>query len=133
MFVERAAAESSGVLFRVDENPRDNAIVVLVQSKIAPDWSRLNGPQDLRGQPYLLRPAEVKTINLQLIARQALSFRLRANPTKRLGKSAGDGQGKRVGLYAEDKQLEWLQRKVEAGGRHYILRSNCACSPRMWG
>jgi CRISPR system Cascade subunit CasE len=53
---------------------------------------------------------------VQLAPGQVLSFRLRANPTKKLGKSAGEAQGKRVGLYAEDKQLEWLQRKAESGG-----------------
>jgi CRISPR system Cascade subunit CasE len=113
--VSRAAAESSGVLFRVDENPRDNTIGVLVQSRIAPDWSRLTAQMDLRGQPYLMRLAEVKPINLQLTAGQVLSFRLRANPTKRLPPQDGR-DGKRVGLYQEEEQLAWLKRKAEAGG-----------------
>lgn len=114
--VSRAKDESSGVLFRVDENPRDNSISVLVQSKITPDWSRLSDHKDLREQPYLLRPAESKSVNLHLTTGQLLSFRLRANPTKRLSKSAGDDEGKRVGIYDEEKQIEWLKRKAEAGG-----------------
>ncbi len=114
--VSRAQDESSGVLFRVDEQPREQSIVVLVQSKIAPDWSSLSERQDARGQPYLLRSAESKAVNPKLAAGQQLSFRLRANPTKRLGKSAGANQGKRVGIYAEEKQIEWLKRKAEAGG-----------------
>src|SRR5512135_351366 len=114
--VDRASEEAAGVLYRVDEQPREQIISVLVQSKIAPDWSQLSNRRDSRGQPYLLRPAESKIVNVQLADGQLLSFRLRANPTKKLGKSAGEAQGKRVGLYAEEKQLEWLQRKAESGG-----------------
>jgi CRISPR system Cascade subunit CasE len=51
---------------------------------------------------------------------QVLQFRLRANPTKRLARSA-DGRpdrllGKRVQLLREDEQLGWLRRKAESGG-----------------
>jgi CRISPR system Cascade subunit CasE len=128
--VNRATDESSGVLFRVDEQPRESSLVVLVQSKIAPDWLHLSERKDARGQPYLLRPAEFKVVNLQLAAGQMLSFRLRANPTKRLGNSAGDGKGKRVGIYAEDKQLEWLQRKAESGGFR-VLRAQISRDERL--
>ncbi len=114
--IDRASEDAAGVLFRVDEQPREQQITVLVQSRIEPDWSPLRSRRDSRGQPYLLRPAESKIVNVQLADGQLLSFRLRANPTKKLGKSAGEAQGKRVGLYAEDKQLEWLQRKAESSG-----------------
>jgi hypothetical protein len=45
-------------------------------------------------------------------------FRLRANPTKRTGRSAPapDRVGKRVGLWREADQEGWLLRKAEAGG-----------------
>ena len=119
----RTADESSGVLFRVDETSHDHAIVVLVQSKIAPDWSRLNGDNDGRRQPYLLRPAEFKRVDLQLAVGQTLAFRLRANPTKRLPPQNGH-DGKRVGLYKEDEQLAWLQRKAEAGGFRVLRGQN---------
>ncbi len=109
--VNRADDEAAGVLFRVDERPRQQSIVVLVQSKIAPDWSHLNERKDSRGQSYLLRPAEFKWIDPQLAAGQMLAFRLRANPTKRR-----NDNGKRVGVYAEDEQVAWLKRKAEAGG-----------------
>jgi len=130
---EREKDDAAGVLFRVDEKPCENLITILVQSRLAPDWSFLNYVSDARRQPYLL-PAErvpdgkpnPATTELdfakKLAARQMLAFRLRANPTKRLGKSAGDDQGKRVGIYGEKKQLEWLQRKAEAGGFR-ILRA----------
>ncbi len=108
--------DAAGVLFRVDEQPREQSIAVLVQSKIAPDWSFLDDKKDARGHAYLLQPAEFKAFELKLAAGQTLAFRLRANPTKRLGKGAGDDHHKRVGIYKEDEQLKWLQRKAEAGG-----------------
>lgn len=128
--IDRKKEDAAGVLFRVDEQPREQNIVVLVQSKIAPDWSELTGKQDARGQPYLLHPAESKIVKMQLTPGQVLSFRLRANPTKKLGKSAGEAQGKRVGLYAEDKQLEWLQRKAESGGFR-VLRAQISRDERV--
>jgi len=115
---ERDDDDAAGVLFRVDEQPRTNSIAVLVQSKIAPDWAFLNDKRDARGHAYLLRPPESKSFDslARLAAGQTLAFRLRANPTKRLGKGAGDDHHKRVGIYAEDEQLKWLQRKADAGG-----------------
>jgi CRISPR system Cascade subunit CasE len=113
--VERDDDDAAGVLFRVDESPRDNRIVVLVQSQAAPDWSFLN-KRDARGPAYLHQPAEFKSFELKLVAGQTLAFRLRANPTKRLGKGAGDDHHKRVGIYDEEGQLKWLRRKAEAGG-----------------
>jgi len=107
---------AAGILFRVDESPREQKITVLVQSHIAPDWSFLNNQRDARGHAYLLQPAESKPLALKLAAGQTLAFRLRANPTKRLGKSAGERQGKRVGIFKEEEQLEWLRRKADAGG-----------------
>lgn len=61
----------------------------------------------------------VKPFDLRPVAGQTLSFRLRANPTKRL--SAGKGNtGKRVGIYKEDEQLAWLARKGEQHGFHVL-------------
>ncbi len=128
--VDRASEEAAGVLYRVDDSPHEQKISVLVQSKIAPDWSKLNNLRDSRGQPYLLRPAESKTVNAQLAAGQMLSCRLRANPTKKLGKSAGENQGKRVGLVDEEQQLEWLKRKAESGGFR-VLRAQISRDERL--
>lgn len=113
---ERDDDGAAGVLFRVDESPRTNSIAVLVQSQIAPDWSCLTDKRDARGHAYLLQPPESKSFALKLATGQTLAFRLRANPTKRLGKGAGDDHHKRVGIYDEEKQLEWLQRKAGACG-----------------
>ncbi len=108
--------DAAGVLFRVDESPRDHRIFALVQSKTAPDWSFLAGKHDARGHAYLLQPAEFKSFEPKLAAGQMLAFRLRANPTKRLGKGAGDDHHKRVGIYDEDGQLKWLHNKAKNGG-----------------
>ena len=54
----RDDSNAAGVLFRVEESPRDNRIVVLVQSQIAQDWTYLNDERDARGHEYLLQPAE---------------------------------------------------------------------------
>ena len=104
------------VLWRVDEHPRWGT-VLLVQSRGVPDWSWL-AEDGTRG--YLLAVDEpnpaVKKFEFQPTAAQHFSFRLRANPTKRLGKSAEYGKGKRVGIYKEDEQLAWLARKGEQHG-----------------
>ena len=56
-----------------------------------------------------------KQFDLSIAAEQVLAFRLRANPTKRL--SAGNRKkGKRVGLYSEEEQAEWIVRKAKLGG-----------------
>lgn len=119
---EHGSRVETGLLFRIDEGPR-SAPVVIAQSTARPDWQRLlsRSPQYLVdsssqgwqckevGEAYrLLRPGSV------------LRFRLRANPTKRLGKSAEGTQpakvGKRVALLREEQRIAWLERKAEAGG-----------------
>jgi len=129
--VARDADNAAGVLFRVDQKPRENVIAMLVQSRIAPDWSFLDNQRDARGHPYLLpasliedgKPNPAMTefdLSNKIAAGQTLAFRLRANPTKRLGKAAGDDKGKRVGLYTEEEQLKWLRDKLQ-GDEHRQL------------
>lgn len=123
--IERVDENAAGILFRVDENSRENLIAVLVQSKTVPNWGFLVGQKDVRGHRYLL-PESVITdgkpnpaitddfdIEKKIHAGQTLAFRLRANPTKRLGKSAGADQSKRVGIYDEEEQVKWLKEKLE--------------------
>jgi CRISPR system Cascade subunit CasE len=111
--VTRDADDAVGLLYRADD--QEGVISVLVQSKTAPDWRWLAEQRDGRGYPYLTRPVGFKPVNVALAAGQLLSFRLRANPTKRL--SAGKGHnGKRVGIDAEEEQLNWLARKGEQHG-----------------
>ena len=119
--------DSAGVLFRVDEKPHENFITMLVQSKIAPDWSFLDGQKDARGHGYLLPASTIDDgkanpsttefdLEKKIHTGQTLAFRLRANPTKRLGKSATHDKGKRVGICDEDKQIKWLEDKAKVGG-----------------
>lgn len=114
-FPDNLAPNEERVLFRLETHSRTGALTLLVQSLTLPDWSWLAEPS-ARG--YLLpvdkpNPA-VKFFDLNLASGQVLVFRLRANPTvKRRFKS---GDHKRVGIYSEEKQVEWLKRKGEQGG-----------------
>jgi CRISPR system Cascade subunit CasE len=100
------------LLFRVEPS-RTGPPVVLVQTRDAPDWSRLPAG-------YLLRRADSKPLELPVAAGQRLRFRLRANPTKRVAakdeRLGGVMAGKRVGLADVVEQVRWLLRKAEAGG-----------------
>lgn len=110
--VERTADDAIGLLYRVDEDARSGALHLLVQSQQAPQWDFL------AGREYLLPVADnpaMRKVDLQLQPGQVLAFRLSANPTKRL--SAGKGnKGKRVGIYKEQEQEAWLQRKGDQHG-----------------
>jgi CRISPR system Cascade subunit CasE len=113
------------VLFRVDIHPTTGITSLLVQSQEKPDWAFLLESE----KDYLLKADDlpmdvenvaVKEINLSLAVGQTLAFRLKANPTKRLGKDAGEKHHQRVGLLREDEQIKWLQRKIEAAGASLI-------------
>lgn len=102
------------VLFRLDPHPRTAELTLLVQSWTLPDWSWLADP-GTRGYllPILDNPA-VKSFDLNLTPGQVLSFRLHANPTIR--RKFTDGTRQRVGLYREEEQRAWLERKAEQSG-----------------
>lgn len=114
---EASSREKAGVLFRTEVDESRHCIIVYVQSIVEPDWSFLATFRD-----YLLTGADkpnpvckdVAEAYQQLRAGQLLSFRLRANPTKRIARVAkGDSElkGKRVGLLREEDQIAWLIRK----------------------
>ncbi len=117
----QAAREAYGVLYRLEVDRRRGLITLLVQSLAAPDWTRL--PSD-----YLLpgtgedNPAvkEVGQIFRSIPAGAVFSFRLRANPTRKIDTKTGpDGHrrhGRRVELVREADQLAWLQRQAQTGG-----------------
>ena len=102
------------VLFRLDSSPRTGTLTMLVQSLTHPDWSWVAEP-GARG--YLVSTGEpnpaVKSFDLHLAPGQVLAFRLRANPTV---KRTVDGKKKRLGLYREEEQMQWLERKAEQSG-----------------
>ena len=101
------------LLFRLEPG-RNGALTLLVQSWALPDWSYLAAPE-FGG--YLLPVSEpnpaVKSFDLDLAPGQVLAFRLRANPTAR---RTFDDKKRRVGIYDEQEQLTWLERKGELGG-----------------
>jgi len=106
------------VLFRLETSP-SGTLTLLVQSWMLPDWSCLAQP-DFRG--YLLPVGEpnpaVKSFDLDLAPGQTLAFRLRANPTVKhwYPNEKGEKRPKRVGIYDEEEQIEWLRRKGKLGG-----------------
>lgn len=111
------ARERFRILFRADEDEGRESVTVYIQSAVEPDWSYLATLDD-----YLLvntdqpNPAckEVTEAYKKLQRGQVFSFRLRANPTKRIARpSKGDERlkGKRVGLLREEEQIDWLIRK----------------------
>ena len=109
-FPEHLDTEKERVLFRVDAS-RGGPPLLLVQSLAAPDWSWLVHDDGARG--YLLPGDEpnpwVKDFQIELKSGQVLAFRLRANPTVKR-------KGKRLGLYRDEEQMDWLTRKAEQGG-----------------
>ena len=102
------------LLFRLEPG-RNGALTLLVQSWALPDWSYLAAPE-FGG--YLLPVSEpnpaVKSFDLDLAPGQVLAFRLRANPTVK--RRFNEKDHKRVGIYDEQEQFAWLERKGELGG-----------------
>jgi CRISPR system Cascade subunit CasE len=113
-----AAREEFSVLFRVDTG-RDGKVVMLVQSRSEPDWSRLPDGYLLEAddnpacKPVLSHYARLET-------GQRLLFRLLANPTKRVSANNTEQdarwRGKRIELCCEEDQIAWLRRKGEVAG-----------------
>jgi CRISPR system Cascade subunit CasE len=92
------------VLFRLDSDTSGNPPVVLVQSEKQPNWAFLKDS----GYGQVDGP---KPLDILPIPGQRLRFRLRANPTVCRA-------GKRQGLYREEDQRRWFERKAtEAGFR----------------
>jgi len=103
----------AGFLFRVDPHP-GKSVAILVQSAMKPDWEYA-----FHNAGYLLAtPPQVKQFDPQFGKDQRLRFRLRANPTKRVGADKADDRlaGKRVQLFGEEQQLDWLRRQGERYG-----------------
>ncbi|MBM4326583.1 MAG: type I-E CRISPR-associated protein Cas6/Cse3/CasE [Deltaproteobacteria bacterium] len=112
--IQSKARGEFGVLFRADVDDLQGAVKVYVQSCIEPNWSFLDEFND-----YLCANTEIPEYECKEIMSayreiqdgQALSFRLRANPTKRVAKQDDPMKGKRVELTHADEQIDWLIRK----------------------
>ncbi len=105
-----------GVLHRLEVSARTGKIILYVQSKVKPDWSRLE-------QDYLAEAPAVKSVSAayaNIREGAVLVFRLLANPTRKIDtKSGSDGtrrNGRRIPLNDEYAQMEWLARKGEVSG-----------------
>ena len=113
-FPDDLGPDEERVLFRLEAEARDRQPTLLVQSWNMPDWSWLGEPE---AQGYLattnLPNPAVKPFQLKLSEGQTLAFRLRGNPTVKR-------DGKRVGLYSQKEQEEWLARKAEQSGIQVI-------------
>ena len=83
-----------------------DSLVVLVQSTIAPDWSRL--PPD-----YLLKSdnKEIRWDTTHFATGNLYQFRLKANPSKR-----DKATGKLIGMFRREDQIAWLERKASQHG-----------------
>lgn len=113
------ARDEFGVLFRAEHDDGRGIVKVYVQSRIEPNWSILEGLADYLRRDGSVPAYEYKDIMpacLKIRTGQILSFRLRANPTKRIAKDDDKMKGKRVELVREDEQMAWLIRKGEGTG-----------------
>lgn len=117
---DKSARAHFGVLYRLDVHPRTATPTLLVQSREAPDWSSLEaGYLEVRGDGSNPSCKSIAETYDALQDGMALVFRLRANPTRRIGKSESDGsrwKGKRVELRNDAARLDWLVRKAVQGG-----------------
>ena len=117
----QARAEMA-VLYRVEANERSGNVVLLVQSRVRPDWGGLPVAYlaDCRGDLENPATKSVSEAMTALREGQVLRFRLRANPTKKVDtKSGPDGRrryGRRVDLRTETEQIAWLARRAQAAG-----------------
>jgi CRISPR system Cascade subunit CasE len=107
--------EGYHILFRINKNFKSQFPSVLIQSTLKPDWTGL-----IRAKNYLVQDPHFKEFEFPRFWKGAeYWFQLFGNPTKKTG-------GKRVGMYKEENQYKWLQKKAEAGGfrllQGYITR-----------
>ncbi len=105
-----------GVLHRLDIQPQSGIPTLLVLSREKPDWSSLEQwPDYLSRNPDWIDPAYDAIQD-----NQTFTFRLRANPTRKVDTKTGpDGcrrHGRREPLRSPEEQIEWLRRKGQSGG-----------------
>lgn len=124
------------VLFRFEVGSFKSFVKVYVQSSHEPNWSFLESLDNYLWPVSGTQGFEYKDImpSYQTIQMgQILRFRLRANPTKRIGRVIkGDSalKGKRVGLPREEQQIGWLVRKGldredgKPGGFEIVMKNN---------
>ena len=93
------------VLYRLSTEKSTFLPYLLIQSFNIPNWDFLKEVSD-----YLLKEPQVKEFKYPQFKSDAnFYFRLFCNPTKK-------SNGKRVGMYREEDQFEWLKRKGKLNG-----------------
>lgn len=118
--VDQNAREKLGVLFRVELEHRANALTLLVQSRVEPDWSRLPAGYLRSGVASNPRCKAIDAVLTYLKPDLRCRFRLRANPTKRIHErntaQEEKWRGKRVDLFDDADRRKWLMRRSEEAG-----------------
>ncbi|RMD64693.1 type I-E CRISPR-associated protein Cas6/Cse3/CasE, partial [Candidatus Parcubacteria bacterium] len=133
-FPDGVRREDTNTLYRleIDQTPP----LLLVQSEVKPDWSKLNPNWLYPVSPFdpLPNPAVRAVEGLHLAKGLVLRFRLVANPTVKKVRRNEDGSrrknGNRVPLVREEKQIEWLKRKGEQYG--FRLRQVTVSEPQKY-
>lgn len=104
-FPDEGDGGAGRILYRLDETKTqdDAPTCLLVQSEKEPVW----GKAELLVS--CLTSYESKVFKPDFMPGQVFYFRLKANPTVKR-------EGKRLGLFKEEAQLDWLKRKAQNGG-----------------
>ncbi|OQC07866.1 MAG: CRISPR-associated endoribonuclease Cse3 [Candidatus Hydrogenedentes bacterium ADurb.Bin101] len=113
--------DTFSVLFRAEPGDPSGPVTILVQSTERADWTFLERLPEYLWQERGSAPYDCKDILPSLNRLEpgrVLSFRLRANPTRRVAKQDDPMKGKRVELSREQDQLDWLARKGTGSGDH---------------
>lgn len=119
---EQDARAHLGVLYRLDTHPRTGELILLVQSRIAPDWADLPAEylRDTGGDPPNPASKQIDAAYGTLTAGTRLAFRLLANPTRRVRENSPmethGAYKKRVDLRNDEARLDWLRRKADQSG-----------------
>jgi CRISPR system Cascade subunit CasE len=108
-------------LWRLEPSSEAEAPTLLVQSEMTPRWEQLPAGYVQTLDQRSWTPEAVFTRG------KAVAFRLRANPTvnrapdgtngNESANCSSRGRRKRLGLWREDEQLEWLQKRAERLGQ----------------
>ena len=121
------ARSKYSVLYRIEANDREQSIVLLVQSAVRPYWDHLVANGYLAASSLGEENPAVKCNDEQISPitdGMVLRFRLKANPTKKVGTSsktdrlsgAPKNNGRRVFIETPDAQIDWLVRKGRISG-----------------
>lgn len=108
------------VLHRLEADQSRGTVTLYVQAQSAPNWDFLPDGYIIEQDDSALGVKPVDELYEAIAAGRRLRFRLRANVTRKIDtKTGSDGvrrHGRRVPLYGEKEQIEWLRRQGERNG-----------------